>query len=256
MCETVLVTGASAGFGAAIARAFQRDGHRVILMARRREKLEEIAAEAPGSYHVVACDVTDENAVAAALAGLPPPFDAISVLVNNAGMGKGYDAMQAAPLAHWREMVDVNIVGLINVTNLVLKAMFSRQRGQIINIGSILGEVPVPFNGVYGATKAFVRHFSRGLLADLAGTAIRVTVIEPAVSAGTEFTAVRAGGEPRPAIDFDSIQTPTAEDIAEAVLWTATRPAHVNVNVLQVMATRQGYGSFRFVPFDVEPGKT
>lgn len=110
--------------------------------------------------------------------------------------------------------------------------------------------------GVYGATKAFVRHFSRGLLADLTGAAIRVTVIEPAVSGGTEFTAVRAGGEPRPAIDFDAIQAPTAEDIAEAVLWTATRPAHVNVNVLQVMATRQGYGSFRFVPFDVEPGKT
>lgn len=254
MSETVLVTGASAGFGAAIARAFQREGHRVILMARRRDKLEAIAAEAPGSYHVLACDVTDEAAVGEALVSLPAPFREISVLVNNAGMGKGYDAMQVAPLAHWREMVDVNIVGLINVTNLVLKGMFARQRGQIINIGSILAEVPVPFNGVYGATKAFVRHFSRGLLADLVGTPIRVTVIEPAISAGTEFTSVRAGDEERPAIDFDAIQAPTAEDIAEAVVWTAARPAHVNVNVLQVMATRQGYGAFRFVPFDVDSG--
>jgi 3-hydroxy acid dehydrogenase/malonic semialdehyde reductase len=248
MSDRILfVTGATAGFGLAIARVFAADGWRVVAAGRRAERLDALVAElGPDRCHGVVLDVRDAQAVQAAVDGLPARFAAIDLLVNNAGLALGLNPAQSADLEDWDRMVDTNVKGLMYVTRAVLPGMVARDRGHVVNIGSTAGEWPYPGGNVYGATKAFVRHFSLNLRADLFGTKLRVTDIEPGLVGGTEFSAVRFKGDAeRAAAPYAGTDPLTPEDIADAVHWVATRPARVNVNTLQVMPVAQSFGPLR-----------
>lgn len=242
----VLVTGATAGFGAVIARRFAADGAKIVAVGRRADRLAALAAEL-GAERCLALplDVADRAAVAAAMAGLPDSFAAIDVLVNNAGLARGLAPAQGADLDDWDAMVDVNVKGLMYVTHAVLPGMVARDRGHVVNIGSTAGEFPYPGGNVYGATKAFVRQFSYNLRADLFGTRVRVTDIEPGLVGGTEFSTVRFGDATKAAAVYAGTEPLTPEDIADAVHWVATRPARVNVNLVQVMPVVQSFGPLR-----------
>ena len=241
---TVFITGASAGFGAAFARRFHAAGHRVVLAARRKERLDALAAQlGPERALAVELDVRDAAAVQAVVAGLPPAFRAVDVLVNNAGGALGLEPAQRADLADWDTMIDTNCKGLVWCTRALLPGMLERGRGHVINLGSTAAEFPYPGGNVYGATKAFVYQFSLNLRADLLGTPIRVTDIEPGMVSGTEFSVVRFKGDAEKAkAVYAGAQALTPEDIAESVYWVATLPAHVNVNSLQLMPTCQAFG--------------
>ena len=239
----VLITGASSGFGAAIARRFARDGAQLVLAARRADRLAALASELSVPVHQLVLDVRERQAVGSAIAGLPLEFSAIDLLVNNAGLALGMQPAYEASLDDWDQMVDTNIKGLMYVTRAVLPGMVSRGRGQIINIGSTAGEWPYPGGNAYGASKAFVRQFSLNLRADLLGTPIRVTDLEPGLSEGTEFSEVRFHGDRARAQAVYRNTTPlAAEDIADTVHWLASRPAHVNVNTLSMMPVDQAFG--------------
>lgn len=238
----VFITGASAGFGAAIARRFAADGARLILAARRSDKLRALADELGDCALPLALDVRDRAAVAEAVAGLPPEFAAVDLLVNNAGLALGLEPAPRANLDDWEQMVQTNINGLLYTSRALLPGMVERGRGHIVNLGSIAGEWPYPGGNVYGATKAFVRQFSLNLRADLLGTPLRVTDIEPGLCGGTEFSEVRFHGDAARARKIYENTTPlSAEDIADTVHWVATRPAHVNVNTLSLMPVDQAF---------------
>ena len=242
----VLVTGATAGFGLAIARRFAADGARIIAAGRRQERLDTLAAELPGQVLPLALDVADRAAVEAAIAGLPAEWAAIDLLVNNAGLARGLAPAQEASLDDWEAMLDTNVKGVMYVTHAVLPGMVKRNAGHVLNIGSTAAEWPYPGGNVYGATKAFVRQFSYNLRADLYGTKVRVTAIEPGLVGGTEFSTVRFGGDAEKAASVYAGTDPlTPEDIADTVHWVATRPARVNVNLLQVMPVVQSFGPLR-----------
>lgn len=245
--RTLFVTGATAGFGLAIARLFAADGWRVVAAGRRADRLDALVAELGADRcHPVVLDVRDAQAVTAAVDGLPARFAAIDLLVNNAGLALGLNPAQSADLEDWDRMVDTNCKGLMYVTRAVLPGMVARDSGHVVNIGSTAGEWPYPGGNVYGATKAFVRHFSLNLRADLFGTKVRVTDIEPGLVGGTEFSAVRFKGDAeRAAAPYAGTDPLTPEDIADAVHWVATRPARVNVNTLQVMPVAQSFGPLR-----------
>jgi 3-hydroxy acid dehydrogenase/malonic semialdehyde reductase len=243
----ILVTGATAGFGRVIAARFAGTGARIIAAGRRAERLETLRTEL-GADRVLplTLDVRDRAAVAAAIAGLPADWAEIDVCVNNAGLALGLSGAQDADLDDWDAMVDTNIKGLMYVTRAVLPGMVARNRGHIINIGSTAGEFPYPGGNVYGASKAFVRHFSLNLRADLWGTKVRVTDIEPGLVGGTEFSKVRFHGDDAKAAGIYAGAEPlTPDDIAEAVHWCATLPARVNINTLQMMPVGQAFGPLR-----------
>lgn len=243
----VLITGATAGFGLVIARRFAADGAKIIGIGRRADRLAALAAElGAGRMHALPLDVTDRAAVAAGIAAIPAEFAAIDLLVNNAGLARGLEPAQAADLDDWDAMVDVNIKGLMYVTRAVLPGMVARNAGHVVNLGSTAGEWPYPGGNVYGGTKAFVRQFSHNLRADLFGTRVRVTDIEPGLVGGTEFSNVRfKGDDAKAAAVYAGTEPLTPEDIADAVHWVATRPARVNVNLLQVMPVGQSFGPLR-----------
>ncbi len=213
----VFVTGATSGFGAAIVRRFIREGHRVIALGRRLDRLEALHAEFPAaSLHTVELDVRDNAAVELAVASLPPEFSGIDVLVNNAGLALGLEPAQRALLDDWERMVDTNIKGLMYVTRAVLPGMEARKRGHVVNIGSVAGSYPYPGGNVYGGTKAFVRQFSLNLRADLVNSSVRVTDIAPGLAGGTEFSSVRFHGDDKKAEQvYANTQALTADDIAE-----------------------------------------
>ncbi|SUE43422.1 bifunctional NADP-dependent 3-hydroxy acid dehydrogenase/3-hydroxypropionate dehydrogenase YdfG [Roseomonas gilardii] len=243
----VLVTGATAGFGTAIARRFAADGARVIAAGRRAERLEALKAEL-GADKVLplVLDVRDRAAVMKAVEGLPAEWAAVDVLVNNAGLALGLEPAQKADLDDWDTMVDTNVKGLMYLTRALLPGLIERQRGHVINLGSTAGEWPYPGGNVYGATKAFVRQFSLNLRADLFGTPVRVTDIQPGLVGGTEFSNVRFHGDDAKAgAVYEGADALTPDDIADAVHWVATRPARVNVNMLQVMPVAQSFGPLR-----------
>ncbi|MDI9409566.1 MAG: SDR family oxidoreductase [Candidatus Pacebacteria bacterium] len=247
--KTVLITGASSGFGAASARRFAAEGHRVILAARRLERLEALAAEIRQKYQtetlVLPMDVSDHKKIPAILAGLPASWAAIDVLVNNAGMALGLAPAHQADLADWETMIATNCLGLVALTRAILPAMVESNRGHIINIGSVAGTYPYPGGNVYGASKAFVRQFSLNLRADLVGTKIRVSDIEPGLCGGTEFSQVRfKGDDSRAAKTYENTEPLTAEDVAEAIFWVTALPAHMNVNAMEIMPVVQGFGNF------------
>ena len=229
----VVVTGASSGFGAAIARRFAAEGAEVVAAARRVDRIPRDHGIRP-----LELDVRDADAVHEALAGLP-----IDVLVNNAGLAKGLEAAQRADLADWDQMLDTNCRGLVHCTRAALPGMVERGRGHVVNLGSIAGTYPYPGGNVYGATKAFVRQFSLNLRADLHGTGLRVTCVEPGMCEGTEFSVVRFGGDTdRASAVYSGLQALTADDIANTVHWVTAQPAHVNVNTVELMPVAQSFG--------------
>ncbi len=245
----VLITGASAGFGAAIARVLIPLGHKVIATGRRADRLEELAQEL-GRDRVLPLvfDVTDRAAVETALAGLPADWAEIDVLVNNAGLALGLEPAQDADLENWERMIDTNIKGLTYVTRAVLPGMVKRDRGHIVNMGSIAGTWPYFGGNVYGATKAFVRQFTLNLRTDLLGTKVRASNIEPGLVSGTEFSNVRFAGDDSKAANVYANTTPlTAEDVAETVRWIISLPAHFNVNTIEIMPVVQAYGGIKVV---------
>jgi len=239
----VLVTGATSGFGAAIARRFVAQGHRVIAAGRRKIRLDALAAELGPALYPLVLDVRGRQAVADAVAGLPAEWAAVDVLVNNAGLALGLEPAQRANLDDWDEMVDTNIKGLSYMTRAVLPGMVERNRGHVVNLGSIAGTYPYPGGNAYGGTKAFVEQFSLNLRADLLGTAVRVTNVAPGLCGGTEFSNVRFKGDDAKAAGvYTGTQPLVAEDIAEAVYWCATLPAHVNINQIEMMPVCQAFG--------------
>jgi 3-hydroxy acid dehydrogenase / malonic semialdehyde reductase len=243
---TVLVTGATAGFGEATARRFAAEGNKVVLAGRRTDRLDALKSELGGNAHALTLDIQDRDAVAAAIDGLPADFAAIDVLVNNAGLALGLDAAPSANLDDWDTMIDTNIKGLTYCTRAVLPGMKARGRGHVINIGSVAGTYPYPGGNVYGATKAFVHQFSLNLRADLVADNIRVTSVEPGL-AETEFSLVRFKGDADKAKGpYAGLKPLTGDDIAEAVHWVATLPDHVNINLVELMPTRQAFGPFAF----------
>ncbi|RZQ63335.1 SDR family oxidoreductase [Amycolatopsis suaedae] len=243
--KTVFVTGASSGFGEAIARRFAREGARMIIAARRKERLADLAAELGDRVHTIELDVRGRADVERAVAELPSEFAEVDLLVNNAGLAKGLEPAHQADLDDWEQMLDTNCRGLVQVTRAVLPGMVSRGRGHVINIGSIAGTYPYPGGNVYGATKAFVHQFSLNLRSDLHGTGVRVTCVEPGMSA-TEFSVVRFGGDESKADTvYSGMQPLSADDVAEAVYWANTQPAHVNVNTIELMPVAQSFAAFQ-----------
>ncbi len=240
----VLITGATSGFGEATARLFGSAGARVVISGRRSDRLEKLAAELGGKAHAVPLDVRDRAAVFRAVEELPPEFAEISILVNNAGLAVGLGPAQDVDLDDWEAMVDTNIKGLLYCSRAVLPGMVARDHGHIINLGSVAGTYPYPGGNVYGASKAFVRHFSLELRADLLGHNVRVTSIEPGL-AETEFSLVRFKGDAEKAkAVYSGVQSITPEDVAATIHFVATLPPHVNVNSIELMATMQAFSSF------------
>ena len=239
----VFVTGATAGFGAAIARRFAAEGHRVIAAGRRADRLEALAAELGPSVLPFVLDVTDREATETVASRLPADFARVDILVNNAGLALGLEPAHQVDLDDWETMIDTNVKGLTRMTRALLPGMVERGRGHIVNLGSVAAHFPYPGGNVYGATKAFVDQFSLNLRADLLGTPVRVTNVEPGLCGGTEFSAVRFKGDDEKAAKiYDGTQPLTADDIADTVFWVSTRPAHVNINSVQMMPVCQAFG--------------
>jgi 3-hydroxy acid dehydrogenase/malonic semialdehyde reductase len=240
---TVLITGATSGIGEACAHAFAAAGARLVLTGRRTERLDAVAA-ALGQAHGAECrllalDVRDREAVFAAVAGLPAEWAMIDVLVNNAGLGRGMDKLQAGDPDGWDEMVDTNVKGLLYATRAVTPGMVERGRGHVINLGSVAGHEVYPGGAVYCATKHAVGAITRGLRMDLLGTGVRVSTVDPGM-VETEFSVVRFHGDQDRADRVYRGMTPlTAADIAETVLWVATRPPHVNIDEIIIKPTDQ-----------------
>jgi 3-hydroxy acid dehydrogenase / malonic semialdehyde reductase len=241
----VFVTGASSGFGAAVARRFAAEGARVIAAARRADRVHELAAELGPQVLPLLLDVRDPAAVAAVAAELPPEFAAVDLLVNNAGLALGLNPAQDADLDDWDQMIDTNCKGLVHCTRAILPGMVARGRGHVINLGSVAGSYPYPGGNVYGGTKAFVHQFSLNLRSDLHGSGVRVTCVEPGM-ADTEFSTVRYSGNTAKAdAVYAGMQPLTADDIAESIYWAATLPQHVNVNTIELMPTAQSFAPFQ-----------
>jgi NADP-dependent 3-hydroxy acid dehydrogenase YdfG len=242
---TVLVTGATAGFGEATAERFARDGARLVLAGRRVDRLEALAARLSSlvPVHAVPLDVRDRAAVERALSSLPPDFAQVDVLVNNAGLALGLEPAHRASLDEWEQMIDTNARGLVTVTRQLLPGMVERGRGHVVNLGSVAGSYPYPGGNVYGATKAFVHQFSLNLRADLVGTGVRVTCVEPGM-ADTEFSLVRLKDAEKARAVYQGLEPLVAADVADAIHWVVTRPPHVNVNVLELMPEAQAFSPF------------
>jgi 3-hydroxy acid dehydrogenase / malonic semialdehyde reductase len=241
--KTVFITGATAGFGAAIATLFARHGASLVLLGRRDDRLCGLKNTLGVPVHTLCVDVRDRSAVEQAIAALPAPFSTVSLLVNNAGLALGLESAQEASVDDWDIMIDTNIKGLAYVTHAILPQMVKLNHGHIINLGSIAGTYPYAGGNMYGATKAAVAQFSLNLLTDLVKTKVRVTNIEPGLCGGSEFSAVRFHGDlDKAAKVYENVTPLTSEDIAEAVFWAACQPPHVNINRIEMMPVAQAPG--------------
>lgn len=238
---TVLVTGATSGFGLETAKLLAQAGHKLILVGRRREKLHEIADSLKTKALTAAVDVTDKNQVKELFEHLPEEFRNIDVVVNSAGLARGIDPAFDAKLEDWEEMVDVNIKGLMYVTKFALDGMKKRGSGLIINIGSVSAFLPYKGSNVYGATKAFVRQFSRNLRTDLFGTGIKVSNIEPG-AAETEFSLVRFRDRKKSDDYYKGWHPLKPEDVAMTIVWVINQPEYVNIDNVEIMSIDQTYG--------------
>jgi 3-hydroxy acid dehydrogenase/malonic semialdehyde reductase len=241
--STILVTGATAGFGRAITARSVRDGHRVIAAGRRADKLADLAGELGAAVLPFTLDVRDAAAVAALPGSLPEGWREVDVLVNNAGLALGMDPAFRAKLSDWDTMVDTNVSGAMHLIHALLPGMVARNHGHIVNMSSTAAIYPYPGGHIYGASKAFVTQLSLNLRADLIGTGVRVTDLEPGLVGGTEFSQTRFGDPERAAAVYAGTTPLNAEDIAEAVAWVLGLPAHVNVNRLELMPTCQASAS-------------
>ena len=245
MIKTAFITGATSGFGRATARRFVEAGWRVVAGGRRGERLRTLVDELGDRWvHPAAFDLRDAAAMQAALAALPEGFGNIDLLVNNAGLALGTRPAQDASLEDWRTMIDTNVTALVTLTRALLPNLIAR-RGGIVNISSTAATYPYAGGNVYGGSKAFVSQFSLGLRADLHGTGVRVTTLEPGM-AETEFTLVRTHGD-QAASDalYRGAQPLTADDIADTIYWIATLPNHLNVNRLELMPVSQSFAGFQ-----------
>jgi len=235
----VFVTGASSGIGRACAHAFARAGARLLLAARRGDRLEALAAELDADTHVLTLDVRDRAAVDTAIGGLAPPWDEIDVLVNNAGLAAGFEPLPGGDPDDWDAMLDTNVRGLLAVTRAVVPGMVARGRGHVINLGSIAGHETYPNGAVYCASKAAVDRITQGLRIDLLGTGVRVSTVDPGM-VETEFSVVRFhGDEQRAAGVYEGMTPLSPDDVAETILWVADRPAHVQVAEVILFPTDQ-----------------
>lgn len=244
MAGTALITGATAGIGAASARRFVAAGWKVIVTGRRAERLEALVGELGAEkVHAISFDMRDEDAIDAALAELPADFADVDLLINNAGLALGTAPAQQADLDQWRQMIDTNVTSLVTITHKLLPRLIAR-RGAIINISSVAATYPYTGGNVYGGTKAFVSQFSLGLRSDLHGTGVRVTSIEPGM-VETEFTLVRTGSQTASDALYGSANPMTAEDIAETLFWVASQPPHINLNRIELMPVTQSFAGFQ-----------
>jgi serine 3-dehydrogenase len=244
MSGTILITGATAGFGQATARRFVKDGWKVIGTGRRAERLAELSAELGEAFHGVVFDITNEQAMVSALEGLPSAFADIDVLVNNAGLALGTAPAPQVPLKDWQTMVNTNITGLLNITHFLLPKLIER-KGMIINLSSVAAHWPYSGGNVYAGTKAFLRQFSLGLRSDMHGKGVRVTSIEPGMCE-SEFTLVRTGGN-QEAYDavYKGVNPIQPEDIANTIHWVANQPKYININSIEVMPVSQSFAGFQ-----------
>ncbi|MEO5933716.1 MAG: SDR family oxidoreductase [Duganella sp.] len=241
----VFITGATAGFGAAMARTFVQNGHKVLISGRREDRLQSLSAELGDAVLPVVLDVTDKASIAAALDGLAAEWKQIDVLINNAGLALGVTPAHESSLDDWDTMIATNCGGLVAMTRAILPGMVKRGSGTVINLGSVAGAYPYPGGNVYGATKAFVEQFTLNLRADLVGTGVRATNLAPGLCGGTEFSNVRMKGDDEAAAKVYEGTVPlTAEDIANTAFWIATLPPHININRIEMMPTCQGFGPF------------
>ena len=242
MQRTALVTGATAGFGAAICRTLIKNGYRVIGTGRRVARLEQLQQELGENFHFLAFDISDRQATEDAFHSLPASWQSIDLLVNNAGLALGLESADKASLDDWMQMIDTNIKGLVTITRLVLPQMVEHNSGHIINLGSIAGTYPYPGGNIDGGTKALIKQFSLNLRADLAGTQIRVSNVEPGLCGGTEFSNVRfKGDDARAEKLYENVEYVSPQDIANIVLWLNQQPEHVNINRIEVMPTAQTF---------------
>jgi len=242
--KIVLITGASSGIGRASALAFAREGTKLLLCARRLDRLEALAPEllAAGaeSVHTFALDVADRKAVESTIASLPAEWHSVEVLLNNAGLSRGLVKLQDQNPDDWDEMVSTNVLGLLYVTRAIVPGMVQRGSGHILSLGSTAGHMTYPNGAVYCATKSAEKAISEGLKLDLMGTPVRVTSIDPGM-VETEFSQVRfRGDEAKAAKVYENIISLSADDIADAILWAATRPAHVNIHTILLTSIDQG----------------
>jgi serine 3-dehydrogenase len=243
--SVALITGATAGIGAAAARRFAAAGWKIVATGRRAERLEALVAELGAErVHPLLLDIRDVEAISSAIESLPPAFRSVDLLVNNAGLALGTSPAQDSDFDQWRQMIDTNIIGLIAITRRLLPTLIER-KGAILNMSSVAATYPYRGGNVYGGTKAFVRQFSLDLRSDLHGTGVRVTSIEPGM-VETEFTVIRTGGD-RAASDalYAGTNPMTAEDIAETLFWIATLPPHLNINALELMPVSQSFAGFQ-----------
>ncbi len=242
MYKLALITGASSGIGKATAEKFAEHGISLVLIARREERLKSLADQLSNKVkcHTIACDVTDLSKLESEIKKLPADFSKIDVLLNNAGLALGLDTAQKADWKDWQQMIETNCTASAFLTQLILPQMVERNFGHIVNIGSIAGSYAYPAGNVYGATKAFTEHFSRGLKADLVGTAVRVTNIEPGLVGGAEFSLVRfKGDQERAAKSYAGCEPLNPESIADCIYWAISRPEFVNITRIEVMPVCQ-----------------
>ena len=242
--KTIMITGATSGFGEATARLFANNGWNLILTGRREQRLNNLQKELGGAEKVHCCcfDISDRQQVETVFRSLPEAFSQIDVLVNNAGLALGLEPADETKLDDWERMVDTNIKGLMYCTRMALPMMKKRGQGYIINIGSVAGNWPYPGGNVYCATKAFVRQFSLAIRADLLGSGIRVSNIEPG-NAETEFSTVRFNNDEQRADNvYHNMEALTANDIADTVYWLVNTPPHMNVTTMEIMPTEQAAG--------------
>ncbi|KRA97419.1 NAD(P)-dependent oxidoreductase [Devosia sp. Root685] len=243
----VFITGATSGFGEAAARRYVAAGGKVIATGRRKARLEKLQSELGAeNCHIIELDVQDRAAMEKAIAEIPAPFNAINIVLANAGLALGLGPAAEANLDDWQTMIDTNISGLVYTVRLLLPGLIARGGGHVVTLGSVAGEYAYPGGSVYGATKAFVKQFALNLRSDLQGKNVRVTNIEPGLTE-TEFSLVRfKGDEGKASAPYSKTKAMTADDIAESIFWSTTLPAHVNINKIELMATTQAIG-----PFDI-----
>ena len=242
----IFITGATSGFGAAMVKKFIASGNKVIATGRRVDRLAKLKNEFGEKIYTLELDVQNKNKISEAIDSLPTSWKEIDVLINNAGLALGTTLAQNSSTEDWDVMIQTNINGLLYCTQKILPEMVKRKKGHIINLGSVAGEFPYSGGNVYGATKAFVHQFSMNLKADLLGTNIRVSNIEPGMCQ-TEFSEVRFKGDKEKAKSvYEGIHALSADDIAETVEWIITRPSHVNINNISLMPTQQAFAGFSF----------
>ena len=241
----VLITGATSGFGMSCAELFSRKGYKTILIGRRKERLLKLSKKLGVKKNLpIQLDVRNKKEVFQTIEELPNDFKKISILINNAGLAWGLEPAHKVDIKKWETMIDTNCKGLVYMTRAVLPGLIKRNKGHIVNIGSVAGSYPYQGGNVYGGTKAFVKQFSLGLKSDLLGTKVKITNIEPGM-ADTEFSLVRFSGNKKKANDVYKKMTPlNGKDIAETILWSVNRPSHVNINRIEIMPLQQGFNFF------------